>query len=179
MEITPGTKNSHFHPIHTHEHTKQKGMVLCLARKVHYLIIVCSVSITQRHIRIAHVHMSGSSVMRDGYPPGAGDQLGQEHQTMPQSAAAAAHWECGLSVCVCEFDRERKRARQAAKQPPPDQKMFPCTFSKHSLWGLYFFLSSAISVRCSLRFYFPSLLSSSQPFFFFSEVTVGGQNVFV
>lgn len=34
--------------------------------------------------------------------------------------------------CVCE------REREAAKQPPADQRMFPCSFSKHSLRGLSF-----------------------------------------
>lgn len=95
MEITPGTKNSL-----THERTKQEAMkVLCLARKDHYLIFVLGVSITPRHT-CARTHRWLWCDERDGYPLGAGDQLGQEHQTVPQSAAAT-HWEHELSVCVC------------------------------------------------------------------------------
>lgn len=79
--------------------------MLCLARKDHYLICEQGVSITQRHT-CTRTHRCPQC---DGYPLGAGDQLGQEHQTMPQSAAAA-HWEWEL----------REKATQAAATRPKD-----------------------------------------------------------
>ena len=71
-----------------------------------------------------------------GYPPGAGDQLGQEHQTMPQSAAAA-HWErelCWVCVCVCVCVRER--SSQAATSRPKD---VPLLFFQRFPKGTFFF----------------------------------------
>lgn len=80
----------------------RKGLVLCLAREVRYLIFVRGVSITQRRVRTstcAHERLQRDE--RWVSTGGPGDQLGQEHQTMPQSAAAA-HWECESSVLyVC------------------------------------------------------------------------------
>lgn len=132
MEITPGTKNSHSHPIYTHKTESYESVVSSQKRPLSDLCAWC-LNYTKTHT-CTRTRRWLQCDERDGYPLGAGDQLGQASASISSSGPLGT-W----AECVCECEREGERARQAAKQPPPHQRMFPCSFSKHSLRGLFFF----------------------------------------
>lgn len=143
---------------------------MCLARKnPHYLILALGVSIPQRH-KHTHAHTEGSALMREmGIHLGHGISWGRN--TKP--CLNQQQWPSGNMCWVCVRERWGKGGLdREAKQPPPDPKMFPCFFSKHSLWGLYFGYIHHSAYYPFIFFPPPLLPSPFQPFL--PEATVGG-----
>ena len=99
-----------------------------------------------------HVHTSAALVWWERWAIHRGPGISWGRNTKPclnQQQRPTGSLSCAECVCVCVWERE------AAKQPPADQRMFPCSFSKHSLRGLSFLAIFTPLTPCSFIF-FPS-----------------------